>query len=53
MLGKIRIGYGTTNAGYRTTPNGCRVGNRYEKGGFNKLIEKVINWPIRPLISRK
>ena len=37
------VSYGTTELGYGTTPDGCRGGNRFGKGGFRNLTEKAID----------
>ena len=45
--GRFNADVGPTELGYGTTPNGCRGGSRFVKGGFKKLTEIR---QIRPLI---
>ena len=45
--------YRTTNTVYRTTNADAGLGPDMFKGGFENLTKKAINYPIRPLISRK
>ena len=44
---------GTTNAVYGTTNAVAGVGIVMKRGDSKRLIEKAINSPIRPFISRK
>ena len=42
VLETRNLDYETTELGYRTSPNACRGGNRFVKGGFKKLTKKAL-----------